>query len=56
MGGHPFPEIPCTICAIPVDLAVDLYTDEHGKAVHEDCYVRHIIRLRRNPPSIMTAD
>jgi hypothetical protein len=28
MGGHPFQEIPCTICGKPVDLAVDLSADE----------------------------
>jgi hypothetical protein len=43
MGGHPFPEIPCTVCRKPVDLAVDLYADEHGKAVHEDCYVTRML-------------
>jgi hypothetical protein len=34
MGGHPFQEIPCTICSKPVDLTVDLYANENGKAVH----------------------
>lgn len=33
MGGHPFPEIPCTICAKPVDLETDLTADENGNAV-----------------------
>lgn len=42
MGGHPFSEIPCAICARSVDLIVDLYADENGKIVHEDCYVTHI--------------
>jgi len=56
MGGHPFPEIPCTICARSVDLRVDLYADEHGKIVHEDCYVKRITRSRNNPPATMTAD
>ena len=56
MGGHPFPEISCTICARPVDLTVDLYTDEKGKAVHEDCYVKHIASSHRNPPFTMMAD
>jgi hypothetical protein len=49
MGGHPFPEIPCTVCTKPVDLAVDLYADEHGHAVHEDCYVSSIASSRGNP-------
>jgi hypothetical protein len=42
MGGHTFPGIPCTLCSKPVDLRVDLYADEHGKAVHEDCYVKRL--------------
>jgi hypothetical protein len=42
MGGHPLPEIPCTICTKPLDLTVDLYADENGKAVHENCYVQRI--------------
>jgi hypothetical protein len=45
MGGHPFPEIPRTICAKLVDLTVDLYADEHGTAVHEDCYVNRVVVL-----------
>jgi hypothetical protein len=42
MGGHSFQGIPCTICAKPVDLTVDLSADEYGKAVHENCYVKRI--------------
>ena len=42
MGGYPFQEIPCSISANPVGLAVDVYADEYGRAVHEDCYVKHI--------------
>ena len=42
MGGHPVPEIHCAICNNPVDLRVDLSADEHGKAVHENCYVQWI--------------
>jgi hypothetical protein len=42
MGGHPFPEISCTLCSKPVDLRVDLSTDENGSAVHEDCFVKPI--------------
>jgi hypothetical protein len=34
MGSHPFPEIPCKICAKAIDLNVDLLGDENGKAVH----------------------
>ncbi len=56
MGGHPFPEIPCKLCAKAVDLTVDLSADENGKAVHEDCYVEHITGSRRNPPTTMMTD
>jgi hypothetical protein len=56
MGGHPFREIPCTICAEPVDLTVELCADEHGKAVHEDCYVKHVRSSPKNPPTTMMAD
>ena len=47
MGGHPFPEIPCIICAKPVDLTVDLSADESGRAVHTDCYVQHLTTVRQ---------
>jgi hypothetical protein len=56
MGGHPFPEIPCIICAKAVDLTVDLYADENGDAMHEDCYVKHITSSRRNPPATLMAE
>jgi hypothetical protein len=57
MGGHPIPEIPCAICNKPVDLKVDLIADEHGKAAHEDCYVKRVISRRSgNPPAAMSAD
>jgi hypothetical protein len=56
MGGHSFPEIACTICAKPVDLAIDLYADENGKAVHEDCYVERIANSSGNPAAAMMAD
>jgi hypothetical protein len=36
MGGHPPTEIPCVLCSKPVDLTVDLYADESGKAVHSN--------------------
>jgi hypothetical protein len=55
MGGHPFPELACTICAKPVDLSVDLYADEYGKAIHEDCYVKQMTSSRSNPSAAMMA-
>jgi len=36
----------CRICHEPVSLKSDTVTDENGKAVHEDCYVKEIISLR----------
>ena len=43
MGGHPFSDILCVLCSKPLDLCVDLGTDENGKAVHAECYVKHIV-------------
>jgi hypothetical protein len=40
--GSPFPAIPCVLCSNPVNLISDLYADENGKAVHEECYVKRI--------------
>jgi hypothetical protein len=37
------PEISCAICSTPVNLRTDLCADENGKAVHEDCYVKHVV-------------
>jgi hypothetical protein len=56
MGGHTLLEIPCTICANPVDLSVELCADEQGKAVHEDCYVKHIADSRNDQPSTVMAN
>ncbi len=56
MGGHPFREILCKLCAKAVDLTVDLSADENGKAVHEDCYVKHITGSRRNPSATVMTD
>ncbi len=56
MGGHPFPDIPCKLCGKPVNLSADLSADENGKAVHEECYVKHITSSRNNMPATMTAD
>jgi hypothetical protein len=56
MGGHTFPEIPCTICAKSVDLTVDVYADENGKPIHEDCYVKHVTSSQSNPPATTMAN
>jgi hypothetical protein len=36
----------CIVCRKPVDLSTDLYADENGRAVHEECYVRRITSVR----------
>lgn len=41
MNGCSF-SISCVLCSRPVDLRTDLYADENGKSVHEDCYVKHV--------------
>jgi hypothetical protein len=56
MGGHPFSEISCILCNKPVNLSADLTADGNGKAVHEECYFRHITGSGSNIPSTMVAD
>jgi len=56
MGGHPFPDIPCPLCSKSVDLSADHCADENGKAVHEECYVKHITSFRSHMTIIVAAD
>ncbi len=42
MGSHSFSEMFCLLCSTPVDLCVDLCTDENGNSVHQNCYVKRI--------------
>jgi hypothetical protein len=56
MGGHPVPEISCKLCNKPVDLSADLSADENGKAVHEECYVKHITCSPSNRTDTVVAD
>ena len=42
MGGRPFPEVHCVICGQALDLRKDLCADENGKALHTDCYLKHM--------------
>ena len=42
MGTRPRPETHCILCNRNVDLRTDLNTDENGRPVHEDCYVRSL--------------
>ncbi len=52
MDSRYFPEISCVLCSRPVDLRTDLYADENGKSVHEDCYVKHITSNRDHSKSV----
>ena len=36
-------QILCRICRRPVELTLDIATDEDGQAVHEMCYVKRIV-------------
>ncbi len=51
MDSHSFPEMSCVLCSRPVDLRTDLYADENGKSVHEDCYVKRITSNRDHSKS-----
>jgi hypothetical protein len=55
MGGHPFPEIPCAVCSEAVNLSAELTANENGKAVHEECYVKHIASSRSSIPATVAA-
>jgi hypothetical protein len=56
MGGPSFQEVSCKICAKPVDLTVDLYADENGKSIHEECYVKRITTAQARPPIATMTD
>ena len=43
-------EITCHICNQPVDLTTDPYTDEDGKTVHENCYIKRLMSTQNDPP------
>jgi hypothetical protein len=40
----------CSICNEPVDLTRDRYTDEHGRVIHETCYIGRLVSGQNNPP------
>ncbi len=42
MTGYARDALVCCVCTIPIPLETSK-TDEHGKAVHEECYVRKTI-------------
>ena len=50
MAGRTPQEITCQICNEPIVLERDKYTDEHGKAVHENCYIRRLVSAQNDPP------
>ena len=52
MAADPYPEISCTICSKPVDLRVDLYADENGRAVHEKCYI-NLTHSAKQPQALL---
>jgi hypothetical protein len=56
MGGHTFPEIPCILCNQTVNLSTDLTADENGKAVHAECYLKHITSSPRDTAATMVAN
>ena len=47
--------IACCICSGPIQLEISK-TDERGKAVHEECYVRKTISRRRTINAIHFAE
>jgi len=49
MDGGTFPETQCFICAKPVTLETDLSCDEHGNAVHTECFFKHITGEHADP-------
>jgi hypothetical protein len=48
MESRSSPVIPCALCSKPVNLQIDLYADENGKPVHEECYVNRLVSARAN--------
>jgi hypothetical protein len=56
MNSDPPSEISCVLCSKPVDLQMDLSADENGKAVHTDCYVKHITASGSSSHGTIAAD
>jgi hypothetical protein len=49
----PFRWVPtCALCNDPVELET-CKTDESGKAIHEECYLRKMIRLKLPHPTVV---
>jgi hypothetical protein len=49
MLGPNVPSPLCSLCKLPVILESSK-TDEHGKPVHEECYVLDVSVLKKQPP------
>jgi hypothetical protein len=48
MTGPVLQEFCCAICSKPVELRT-ANTDENGKIVHEECYVREMMVITKRP-------
>lgn len=44
-------EILCPVCDVPVELSVNLYTDEQNRIVHKTCYTQKIVPTVKSPLS-----
>jgi hypothetical protein len=47
-------QVTCHICNRPLRLGIDTAADEEGKAVHETCYIKLV--LKRSSPETSAAD
>jgi hypothetical protein len=56
MESHSFPAVFCVLCNEAVNLRIDVYADENGKPIHEDCYVRRITNRLDNPLTTAIGD
>lgn len=52
MGSQPFPEVSCVLCSKPVNLQT-VSTDEHGQAVHEECYFKRLTSSTGNTAAVI---
>jgi hypothetical protein len=51
---YPQVEILCPLCQKRVTLQEDSSVDENGKAIHTECYAKHILGERMEPTVIIT--
>jgi hypothetical protein len=45
----------CSFCQQPVAVETSK-TDENGRAIHEDCYIQHLLASLHAPPSPQHAE